>query len=321
MTTGSTGDPDSAFSGGLITSVGEFFFKDDVIRSIELKRLARAMYNQLRGLVEVPICFLGLFDESLQTVHVVWQVHEGVELPGGSFPVGSGFTSRVIRTRQPLLIRRWSGGGPRVQLEYATDKPGLPESSCTVPLLFYGRVLGVVSIQSYRPEAFNEQHLTVLQAVVNQAGVKLARVAVEWLVSARRDPDADTTLASVSHAVLVLDKHGKIVHVNSAARLLLCGADASIVLGEPLDRIAGHQCSHAHPELVDKLRPVVALLKKGSVPPVVEVEAGADQRTFLVKAQPMLSQSGAVLGGVIVLRDQSGDTHPRCSPSDQRQGA
>jgi transcriptional regulator with GAF, ATPase, and Fis domain len=239
------------------------------------------MYNQLSGLVEVPICFLGLFDESLQTVHVVWQVHEGVELPGGSFPVGSGFTSRVIQTRQPLLIRRWSGHDPRVQLEYATDRPGLPESSCTVPLLFHERVLGVVSIQSYCPEAFNEQHLTLLQAVVNQAAVKLARLAVEWLVSERRDTDADATLASVSHAVLVLDKHGKIVHVNSAARQLLCGADASIVLGEPLDRIGGHQSSHGLPELIDELRPLVALLKKGGVPPVLEVEARADQRTFL----------------------------------------
>ncbi len=266
----------------------EFFFRDDVIRPGELKRLARAMYNQLRGLVEVPICFLGLFDETLQTVHVVWQVHEGVELPGGSFPVGSGFTSRVIQTRQPLLIRRWSGRGPRVQLEYATDRPGLPESSCTVPLLFYERVLGVVSIQSYCPEAFTEQHLSLLQAVVNQAAVKLARLAVEWLVSdLRRDTEADATLASVSDAVLFLDKHGKIVHVNSAARQLLCGANASIVLGESLDRIGGHQSSHGHPELADKLCPLVALLKKGGVPPVLEVEAGADQRTFLVKAKPI----------------------------------
>src|SRR5207253_371176 len=131
-------------------------------------RLARAMYDKLSGVVDIPICYVGILDDVTQTVHVAWQVHESLELPGGSFPVGSGFASRVIQTRQPLLIRRWSGQGPRVQLQYATEKPGLPESSCTVPLLFDDRVLGVVSIQSYRPEAFNEQHLTLLQAMANQ---------------------------------------------------------------------------------------------------------------------------------------------------------
>jgi hypothetical protein len=284
----------------------------------ELQRLARALYDKLRCVVDVPICYVGIFDDATQTVHVVWQVHEGLELPGGSFAVGSGFASRVIQTRRPLLIRRWSRQGPRVQLQYSTEKPGLPESSCTVPVLFHGRVLGVVSIQSYCAKAFNKQHVALLQALANQVAVTLASLDSRGLLVGAAGPekaDPDASLASASHAVLILDEQGKIVRVNSAARLLMCGTDASIVLGEPLDRIAPDRSPLGQSPVLEKLRPLVALLKEGATPRVLELEAGADRHKYRVEAKPFLSQHGTVVGGVIVFCDQ------RCNESTKLQSA
>src|SRR6266436_3740805 len=73
-----------------------------------------------------------------------------------------------IRSRQPQLLRHWSTDGPRVQVQYATDRPGLPESGITVPVVFGEQVVGVLAIQSYEPEAYDEDDLALVQSIADQ---------------------------------------------------------------------------------------------------------------------------------------------------------
>src|SRR5258708_36234341 len=89
--------------------------------------ILRAVYAEMARVLDVTICFFGLYDAPGQIVEVVWQVHDGTELPGGHFPLGSGLTSQAIREGRPKLIRVWSREGPSVQVQDATDRPGLPQ--------------------------------------------------------------------------------------------------------------------------------------------------------------------------------------------------
>src|SRR5690348_15639763 len=54
---------------------------------IELYRL---IYQTVARQMDATIFFLGLYDSASQTVEVVWQVENGKELSGGSFPLGRG---------------------------------------------------------------------------------------------------------------------------------------------------------------------------------------------------------------------------------------
>src|SRR3989442_1914865 len=113
-----------------------------------------------------------LYDEASATVQDVRQMDRGVEYPGGTFPLGKGFTSEVIRTGAPRLVRRWSAEGPSVHLLYGTEAGELvaPQSGVVVPILSGDRVLGVLSAQSYRPEAYGDADLLSLGAIAVQAG-------------------------------------------------------------------------------------------------------------------------------------------------------
>src|SRR5438105_14625645 len=57
--------------------------------------LCRLMYETLNRQMDATIFFLGLYDPASQTFEVVWQVENGKELSGGSFPHGTGLSSRV----------------------------------------------------------------------------------------------------------------------------------------------------------------------------------------------------------------------------------
>src|SRR4051812_13731262 len=89
-----------------------------LVGSHDLVELCRLLHEAVARQMDATIFFLGLYDPASESVEVVWQVEDGVELPGGSFPLGKGFTSEVIRTGESRLIRRWSREGPRVHVQY-----------------------------------------------------------------------------------------------------------------------------------------------------------------------------------------------------------
>src|SRR5437899_3878664 len=117
--------------------------------------------------MDATVFLFALYDEASETVRVVRQMDRGVEHPGGSFPVGKGFTSEVIRTGAPKLIRRWSTEGPPVRLLYGTEAKELvaPQSGVVVPIKSGERVLGVLSAQSYRPESYEAADLVKLACI------------------------------------------------------------------------------------------------------------------------------------------------------------
>ena len=116
-----------------------------VAGSFSFQEMLRGVHGELSRVLDATVFIVGLYLEASRTVEIVQQFITGQEVPGGSFPLGNGFTSQAIRTRQPSLIRHWSSQGPRVQVQYATDHSSLPEAGITVPILLQDRVLGVMA--------------------------------------------------------------------------------------------------------------------------------------------------------------------------------
>lgn len=281
-------------------------------RPLELVDILRSLYKEMAGVLDAPICFFGLYDAPGQSVEVIWQVHDGVELPGGHFPLGSGPTSQAIRTGQPQLIRNWSREGPRVQVQYATDRPGLPDSGMTVPVVFDEQVVGVLAVQSYAADAYEDDDLALVQGIADQAAVAIAasqRAAGPPSDSHGGTSDLEAILASMSDALLVLDDKGRLVRLNQAARALLCPANGTVILGYPVDQPQEGRWPLGTQALTQQLQPIVDQLRQGAAPPEeVEVaftaEQGATVRPIGCKASVLL-KGGMPAGGLMVLREIS----------------
>src|SRR5437879_4429625 len=77
----------------------------------DLAELFRALHEETARVMDATVFLFALYDEASATVQVVRQMDRGVEYPGGTFPLGKGFTSEVIRTRARRLVRRSSAEG------------------------------------------------------------------------------------------------------------------------------------------------------------------------------------------------------------------
>src|SRR3989442_15070008 len=76
----------------------------------DLAELFRALHDETARVMDATVFLFALYDEASATVQVVRQMDRGVEYPGGTFPLGKGFTSEVIRRERP---GSGVGGRPR----------------------------------------------------------------------------------------------------------------------------------------------------------------------------------------------------------------
>ncbi|HEY3058485.1 MAG TPA: ATP-binding protein [Chloroflexota bacterium] len=274
-------------------------------RQQSIDGLCRAVRQELSHALDTTTFVVGLFDDVSGMVEVVHQTEAGAELPGGSFPLGHGFMSEVIRNQQPSLIRHWSVEGPRVQVQYATDTPGLPESTITVPLLVGDRATGVLSLQSYDIETYDEDDLLLVQAVAAHVAPALEVLQRGGSVQAtRRASELEAIMASMTEGLLVLDPAGRIISLNPQAREIFGPIGAGIVLGQRLDREQWGNWPLGAQTVAEALAPVLDDLILGEARRDLEVDVYGDGRRVLsFDSAPIRDTAGHLAGGEVVFRD------------------
>lgn len=277
----------------------------EAAESLDALDLSRVVYRAASELVDTTGFFLAQYDAQSGMIKVIRQMAHGAELPGGAFPLGSGFTSQVIRSRESKLVHDWSKHGPPVQVQYADDRAVMIDSGITVPIIgpVGHEVLGVLAAQSYAPSAYTEADLEKLEKVAAIAG----RVMEVWrrrdraqAELARKSTELEAVLASMSEGLIITDAHGAVVLFNAAARELLVSPSEWIVLRQPLDRprdkppLAERGLGHA-------LATLVGAVRQGEARQDVEVPVVREgrERVLSLSASPMRDPAG----GVITIRD------------------
>ncbi|MCX7706513.1 MAG: GAF domain-containing protein [Anaerolineae bacterium] len=150
---------------------------------------------------------LGLFDGDRYEIKV-W-VKDGQRQPPATFTVlpGQGIVGWMRASHQPLLVHDFQAEMEKLPARpiYISQHP--PRSAIFLPMLVGDSVIGAVSIQSPRPNAFDENHLRLLAILVNQSAsaVNNARLYRQG----QRRLNALTTIAEVGRkltSILDLDE-------------------------------------------------------------------------------------------------------------------
>jgi signal transduction histidine kinase len=135
------------------------------------EELLRTVYVECQKVMDASLFSIALYDERINELAFELDVREGVVLPKERIPMGVGLNSWVVANHQPLLI-----GSVKEERRLgivAVDDGTSTESWLGVPMVARDRVVGVISIQSYRKNAFSHDDLLLLTSVANQAAVAL----------------------------------------------------------------------------------------------------------------------------------------------------
>ncbi|NWG06196.1 MAG: GAF domain-containing protein [Chloroflexi bacterium] len=189
----------------ILNSVGEA-----MVQALDVGTVTHIVGEKVRDIFKADVVDVLLFDSSTRMVSLVYSFFDGRyyedEPP---WELGEGLTSRVILSRQPLLLRTAQEMDQHGAAAYLNSpKVGRdPESYLGVPIIVGDKVLGVVDVQSYEQHAFDENNVRLLQTLTASMGVALenarlfneaqqARAAAEAANEAK-----SSFLATMSHEI------------------------------------------------------------------------------------------------------------------------
>jgi len=134
-------------------------------------QLLMAIYTECKKIVDCTLFTIALLDESTNELSFELDVRDESFLPKDRIPVGEGLNSWVVRHHQPLLIGSVAEEARFGVKAVADTKP--TESWLGVPMIVRDRVIGVISIESLKKNAFTEDDVILLTAIANQAAVAI----------------------------------------------------------------------------------------------------------------------------------------------------
>jgi PAS domain S-box-containing protein len=195
---------------------------------LDLDALIELVGEQVRETFEADIAYVALHDRLSGRIDFVYYYESGERGEQAPLTYGEGLTSRIIESREPLLLNRL----PQFEKHETVGTPA--RSFLGVPILVADSAIGVISVQSIDEEGrFGEAESRLLATIAANVGVAIQNARLFSEVERQRG--YLESLVSISPAaVVVMDADERVTDWNPAAAELF-GYSAEEALGRPID--------------------------------------------------------------------------------------
>lgn len=147
-----------------------------VSKLTDLNTVLETIYEQAKKSLHADFFFIGLYDKNSNLVSFPLMYDHGQRWDQPPAPVtDETLSGRTIRFRKPLLINQSTDilTGDSVKPVFVGSEEKLTESLIFAPLIFGEQVTGVISVQSYERNAYNQDDLNLLIGLANHAAIAL----------------------------------------------------------------------------------------------------------------------------------------------------
>lgn len=141
----------------------------EISATLEPEEIYRAIHRAAAQLMPVESFVITLLDEERNEIEGVYLVDPDGRAPNQRIPLGQGLSSRILETGEPILI----ADAAAQETGARAFGRGHSRSILAVPIKISGKTIGMLSVQSYRPNVYDEEDLQVLSTLANQAAVAI----------------------------------------------------------------------------------------------------------------------------------------------------
>jgi signal transduction histidine kinase/ActR/RegA family two-component response regulator len=238
---------------------------------LDLRGVLVTLYGEIQRMVDVDSFYVALYDAGTGMLEFPLLIGEGgpIDLEPRPIKEAPGVTGYVIQSRQPLHLPDLRAIPNDEEYDIVTVDDDPTRSYIGVPLLFRDEVIGVLSVQSRRANAYNDEDLELLVTVATQASIAIQNArAYERLAEtaeALRESDRFKTqfLANMSHELRT-----PLNSIIGFSRVMLKGIDGPLTEDQADDLSSIHNSGHH----------LLALIN--SILDMSKIEAGKIELTF-----------------------------------------
>ncbi len=200
---------------------------------LDLDELLAAVYREVTPIFQADAFFIALYDVRTNSLDFRIQVDEGHREPSVQEPLGTGLTSRVVTTRTPLLVNDVTAHLPEGLMPEAWGTGKIPTSWIGVPMLIGERIVGVMSVQTYRAHLYDQDDLLLAATIGDQAAVAVENARLYEAVRLelgvrqkteqvlRESEEKFRNLAEESPNMIFINSAGRVVYANRQCELTM----------------------------------------------------------------------------------------------------
>ena len=291
---------------------------------LDLSALIDLVGDQLRDTFAADIAYVALHERATDEITFPYYTEHGRREPQARLPIGSGLTSRILTSRQPMLLNREAQFN-----EIGTRGVGtLARSYLGVPIMAGELAIGVMSVQSTQEEGrFGDADVRLLSTIAANVGVAIQNARLYRETDRRASEMA--ALANVGREIsATLEPQAVLERITAEAQSLLAADSSAVFIADPDGRTFRATVAlgtMAEPILADSVTLGEGII--GAVAANQQAEAVndvlADPRTLVIAgtdpdveerlmAAPLVAR-GVVIGVMAVWRPGNGE---RFGPSD-----
>ncbi|MCC6987040.1 MAG: GAF domain-containing protein, partial [Anaerolineales bacterium] len=139
---------------------------ESMTRALDVRAVTHNVGNKVQEIFTAEIVDILLYDPATNIVQLTYSYSDNKYYENEPpWELGEGLTSKIIVTKQPLLLNtaeEIDENGAAAYVTAPVDEEDI-KSYMGVPIMVGDRVLGVVDVQSYKAHAFNKGNLRLLQ--------------------------------------------------------------------------------------------------------------------------------------------------------------
>ncbi len=149
--------------------------QEGLASKLDMQAIYHLVGDKVREIFKADTTYIATYIPEEEVTISQYYVEKGHHFTFPPFPMGRGLYTPVIRSRQPLLL-----GTSLEQAKYgAINIPSpdnlrdLNETFLGVPIMLGSEIKGVVSVQSYQQNAYDESDVRLLQTLANSMSIAL----------------------------------------------------------------------------------------------------------------------------------------------------
>src|SRR5262245_46166078 len=151
----------------MLNSIGR-----EISANLDPKRVFETVRRECRKVLRPDFFWIARYDVPTHEIRIDYSMAGEGTARAMVLPLGKGLVSYVIETEMPLLISDAVRDPRMKEIRPIVLEPKI-RSVLAVPLMIENRVTGVLSVQSFRAEAYDERHVSLLSTIGQQAAITL----------------------------------------------------------------------------------------------------------------------------------------------------
>jgi GAF domain-containing protein len=190
-----------------------------VSQSLDLNRTLETALSIVLNIVGAEAGGISLIDEEAGQLILRAQrgwLHDFVVSQPMRIPLGQGASGRVITSNDVIVYNDLKG----------TEEWAVPSFSeehfrsiAMAPMHARGKIVGILSIMSYKPNSFDDEIIAVLRAIADTVGVALDNARL-YETSVEHEKRLTAIVQSTADGIIATDQNGRIHLMNHAAETM-----------------------------------------------------------------------------------------------------